>query len=58
MENQKQEQNLEKNINLKDEEKYFFHYAFQINKMVMFNVNYYILGNNKNPHFSTSAMQF
>lgn len=58
MENQKQEQNSEKNINLKDEEKYFFHYAFQINNMVIFNVNYYILGNNENPYFSTSAMQF
>lgn len=28
MENQKQEKNLEKNINLKDEEKYFFSLCF------------------------------
>lgn len=58
MENQKQEKNLEKNINLKDEEKYFFHYVFQINKMVVFKVSYYILSNNSFPYFSTSASEF
>lgn len=56
MENQDQVQ--KQNIKLKDEDKYFFHYAFQISKIVMFNVSYYILGNNKEPHFSTTAMEF
>lgn len=39
-------------------EKKFYFWAFQITKTVIFEVNYYILGNNKNPHFSTSAYKF
>lgn len=36
----------------------YFHYVFQINKMVVFNVNYYLLGSNRTPHFATSAVLF
>lgn len=36
----------------------YFHYVFQINKMVVFNVNYYLLASNRTPHFSTSADLF
>ena len=35
-----------------------FKILFQINKMVLFEVSYYILGNNNNPYFTTSAMRF
>jgi hypothetical protein len=35
-----------------------FHYSFQITKKIVFEVNYYRLGSNKNKHFSTSAAQF
>lgn len=35
-----------------------WHYVFQISKTVVFEVNYYILGNNKEPYFSTSANEF
>ena len=32
--------------------------TFQITRMVLFSVNYYTLGSNKNPHFSTTAEKF
>ena len=32
--------------------------VFQINKTITFEVNYYTMGSNKSPHFSTSANQF
>lgn len=32
--------------------------VFKITNMIMFEVNYYTLGNNNAPHFSTSAMKF
>ena len=35
-----------------------FMYVFQINKMTVFEVNYYTLSSNKSPHFATSAAQF
>ena len=35
-----------------------FHFAFQISRMIVFEVNYYRCGNNTNFHFSTSAAQF
>ena len=35
-----------------------FHYAFQMSKKVVFELNYYRLGSNKNKHFITSAAQF
>lgn len=35
-----------------------FHYVFQLTKTVMFNVNYYRLGNNTSKYFSTSADHF
>lgn len=35
-----------------------FKILFQINKMVLFEVNYYTLGNNDDPDFTTSAMRF
>ena len=35
-----------------------FKILFQINKMVLFEVSYYTLGNNNNPYFTTSAMRF
>ena len=35
-----------------------FHYTFQLSNKIMFNVNYYRLGGNKNKYFSTSADQF
>lgn len=35
-----------------------FKYAFQISKLIIFEVNYYKLGNNKNKYFSTSAGKF
>lgn len=35
-----------------------FKYYFQITKLVMFEVEYYTLGNNKNPYFATSANKF
>lgn len=35
-----------------------FHFAFQITHEIVFEVNYYRLGNNVNKHFSTSAAQF
>lgn len=34
------------------------HYAFQITRMVIFEVNYYYCGNNTQPYFSTSAFKF
>lgn len=39
-------------------EKKFYFWAFQISKTIIFEVEYYILGNNKTPHFSTSANKF
>lgn len=36
----------------------YFHYVFQINKMVVFNVNYYLLSSNRTLHFATSADLF
>lgn len=35
-----------------------FKYCFQITKSVMFEVEYYTLGNNKTPYFATSANKF
>ena len=35
-----------------------FKYCFQITKLVMFEVEYYTLGNNENPYFATSANKF
>lgn len=35
-----------------------FKYYFQITKLVMFEVEYYTLGNNKSPYFTTSASKF
>lgn len=35
-----------------------FHYAFQISRKIVFEVNYYRLGSNSTKHFSTSAAQF
>lgn len=35
-----------------------FHLAFQINRLVIFEVNYYRLGDNKNKYFSTNAERF
>lgn len=39
-------------------EKKFYFWAFQISKTVIFEVKYYILGNNEKPYFSTSANEF
>lgn len=39
-------------------EKKFYFWAFQISKTVIFEVKYYILGNNEKPYFSTSANKF
>ena len=33
----------------------YFHCVLQLDKLNVFEVNYYKLGNNKNPHFTTSA---
>jgi hypothetical protein len=35
-----------------------FMYCFQISKMIVFEVEYYTLGSNKAPYFSTSAAKF
>ena len=35
-----------------------FQAVFQISKTIIFEVNYYTLGSNKDPHFATSAAQF
>ena len=35
-----------------------FKYCFQITKLVMFEVEYYTLGNNENPYFATEANKF
>lgn len=35
-----------------------FKYTFQITRKVIFEVSYYTLGSNKNPHFTTSAAVF
>lgn len=35
-----------------------FMYCFQISKMIVFEVEYYTLGSNKAPYFSTSAAEF
>lgn len=45
---------------LKEENKIrdFYFWAFQITKNIIFNVEYYILGDNKAPYFSTSANEF
>ena len=37
---------------------YEFHYAFQITKYIIFNVDYYTCGNNDSPYFATSADEF
>lgn len=39
-------------------DRYEFHYAFQLTKKCIFEVNYYTLGSNDNPYFSTSAEEF
>lgn len=36
----------------------YFFYAFQMSKTVIFEINYYLLGNNQSPYFHTSAAQF
>lgn len=35
-----------------------FKYYFQITKLIMFEVKYYTVGNNKNPYFATEANKF
>lgn len=35
-----------------------FKYYFQITKLVMFKVEYYTLGDNESPYFTTSAYKF
>lgn len=35
-----------------------FMYCFQISKLITFEVNFYTLGTNSAPHFSTSANEF
>lgn len=35
-----------------------FKYYFQITKLIIFEADYYTLGNNKNPYFGTSAFKF
>lgn len=35
-----------------------FHFAFQISRTVVFEVNYYRLGNNIDKYFTTSAAEF
>lgn len=35
-----------------------FHALFQLNKKIIFEVNYYTLGNNTSPYFTTSAVEF
>ena len=35
-----------------------FHYVFKMNKMILFEVDYYTLGSNSNPYFATSAYEF
>lgn len=35
-----------------------FMYCFQISKLIVFEVEYYTLGGNKAPYFSTSAAEF
>ena len=37
---------------------YEFHYAFQIDRMTIFEVDYYTLGGNKKPYFATCANRF
>jgi len=39
-------------------EKKYFSYAFQINKLQIFEADYYKLGDNDKPYFSTSAESF
>ena len=43
---------------MENQEKKFYFWSFQISKKIIFNVEYYILGDNKNPYFSTSADKF
>lgn len=38
--------------------KFEFHAVFAISRMVIFEVNYYTLGDNKKPYFTTSAHEF
>ncbi|MCM1237235.1 MAG: hypothetical protein NC489_44775 [Ruminococcus flavefaciens] len=35
-----------------------FMYCFQLSKMIVFEVEYFTLGDNKHPYFSTSAAEF
>ena len=35
-----------------------FNACFQMSKMILFEVSYYTLGGNQNPHFATSAYEF
>lgn len=49
--------NNRRDKNMKTNKKYYF-WAFQITKKIIFEVEYYILGGNKNPYFSTSANEF
>ena len=43
---------------MENQEKKFYFWSFQISKKIIFNVEYYILGDNKSPYFSTSADKF
>lgn len=43
---------------MENQEKKFYFWSFQISKKIIFNVAYYILGDNKCPYFSTSADKF
>lgn len=38
--------------------KFEFHAVFAISRMIIFEVSYYTLGNNKTPYFTTSAYEF
>ena len=46
------------NETLDDPNKTEFHYAFQVSRMIIFEVDYYTLGSNKEPYFATSAAEF
>lgn len=35
-----------------------FHYVFKMNKMILFEVDYYTLGLNSSPYFTTSVCEF
>jgi hypothetical protein len=45
-------------MNTKIKELTSFHYAFQISKLIVFEVQYYRLSNNKSKYFATQAAMF